>query len=111
MSKPNKRTPLQNKSGHKYFDLLAEALNSAGHDMRHTLKAEIDIPWTKESVKDFLFRPIMRAMFDVESTTELTTKQISEVYEVLNRHTAQKLGVSVDWPQDNSDLDAFMGDK
>lgn len=95
-----KRTQLQNKSGHKYFDMLAKELNEAGHDARHTLKEGIDIPWTKELIKDLLFRPIMKAMFDVESTAELTTKQMSEVYEVLNRHTSQKLGVSVEWPND-----------
>ena len=92
------RTPLQNASLHKYFDLLAEALNDAGQDMRRTLKESVDIPWSKDSVKDHLWRPIQEAMTSKESTTELETHEVSEVYQVLNRHTGEKLGVTVPFP-------------
>jgi len=80
--------------------MLAESLNDSGQDMRMVLKPEIEIPWTLESIKMLMFKPIAKAMFDVESTKDLDTKQISEVYEVLNRHTAEKLGVSVIWPHE-----------
>ena len=96
------RTPLQNRSLHKYCTMLAEELNNSGQDMRKTLKPEIEIPWTMESIKNLMFKPIIKAMFDVDSTTDLDTKQISEAYEVLNRHTAQKLGVSVIWPHEEN---------
>ena len=94
------RTNQQNKGLHKGCELLADALNDAGHDMKRTLKEEVDIPWNKETVKDYLFRPIMQAMFNKESTTELNTDEVSEVWRVLNRHTAQKLGVSVPFPSE-----------
>jgi len=94
-----KRTLQQNKSLHKYCDLLAIALGDSGQDMRKVLKPEVEIPWTQDNVKEFMFKPIMSAMFpDIESTTDLDTVQIQHVYETLNRHTAQKLGVSVPWP-------------
>ena len=80
--------------------MLADSLNESGQDMRKTLKPEIEIPWTMESIKNLMFKPIIKAMFGVDSTKELNTKQISEAYEVLNRHTASKLGVSVVWPHD-----------
>lgn len=96
------RTPLQNRSLHKYCDMLACDLNDAGLDMRKTLKPEIDIPWTMENVKNLMFKPIIAAMFGVESTKDLNTKQISEAYEVLNRHTSEKLGVSVIWPHEEN---------
>ena len=95
-----KRTLTQNKSLHRYFALLAEALNDSGQDMRTTLKPGIEIPWGSESIKNLMFKPIIKAMFDVDSTKDLDSKQISEAYEVLNRHTAEKLGVSVIWPHD-----------
>ena len=95
---PN-RTRKQNKSMHKYFELLAEALNDAGYDMKKVLKPEIDIPWTKESVKSHLWKPIQEAMFDKEHTSDTDTVEPSAVYETLNRHTSEKLGVSVPWPQ------------
>jgi len=82
----------------KYFELLAIALNDAGLDQRAVLKPSIEIPWTKHSIHDQLWCPIQGAMTGEESTTKLSTTEISDVYEVLNRHTAGKLGVSVEWP-------------
>ncbi len=78
--------------------MLAEKLNDSGQDMRKTLKPEIDIPWSMETIKELMFKPIIKAMFNVDSTTELDTKQISEAYEVLNRYTQSKLGVGILWP-------------
>ena len=73
----DQRTLQQNKAAHKYFELLAESLNDAGLDMKKTLKPEIDIPWSKESVKEYLFKPVAEAMFHIEHTADLDTKQIS----------------------------------
>ena len=83
---------------HKYFELLADALNSAGLDMRKTLKPEIDIPWGKDSVKDHLWRPIQIAMTGKESTTEIDKLQPSDIYAVLDRHLSEKFGIHVEWP-------------
>jgi len=93
-----KRTLKQNEALHKYFELLAIALNDAGLDMKKVLKAEIDIPWTKISVKDHLWRPIQKAMLDKHSTTEASTVDYTAIYETLNRHMSAKFGVSVAWP-------------
>ena len=92
------RTAQQNKALHKYFALLADALNAAGLDMRATLKPEIDIPWTEYAVKDHLWRPIQDAMLGKESTTKLETPEVSEVYEVLSRHLGQRFGIHVPFP-------------
>lgn len=80
--------------------MLAGALNDSGQDMRKTLKPELEIPWTMENIKNLMFKPIIKAMFDVDSTKDLDSKQISEAYEVLNRHTSSKLGISVIWPHE-----------
>ena len=96
-----KRTIKQNKAMHKYFAMVAEALNESGFDMRKTLKASIDIPWTPESVKNHLWRPIQEVMLNIESTSELDSADPSEVYNVLSRHLATKLGVSVPWPHND----------
>jgi len=98
------RTKLQNKSLHKYFTLLAEALDDAGLDMRAVLKPEIEIPWTGDSIKEQMARPIIKAMFNFDSTTELDTKQIQEFYKVLDRHTSEKLGVHIEWPSDEAPM-------
>ena len=70
------RSELQNASMHLYFRMLADAFNLAGLDMKKTLKPEIDIPWSSDRVKEFLWRPVQEAMLNKESTTELTTREL-----------------------------------
>lgn len=92
------RTISQNKALHKYFTLLSEELNQAGYDMRRTLKQSVSIPWTPENVKDYLWRPIQEAYLNKESTTELTTKDIDVVYDIVNKHLGETTGVTVVFP-------------
>lgn len=92
------RTINQNSALHKYFEQLAEALNSAGLDMKRTLKAEVDIPWEKNTVKQFLWKPVQREQLGKERTRDLTTKEVSKVYETLNRYLGEKHGVTVMFP-------------
>lgn len=98
MDKEKIRTDKQNRALHLYFTHLAEALNENGLDMRKTLKPSIEIPWTPKTVKDYLWRPIMKAQVMKESTTELTTKEIDLVFDTLNRHLSEKFGLSVLFP-------------
>lgn len=92
------RTITQNKALHKYFSLLSKALNDAGYDMKKTLKPEAEISWSEGMVKEYLWRPIQKAMLGKESTAKLETKEVSEVYSQLSRHLSQKLGISVPFP-------------
>ena len=34
------------------------AWNDAGLDMRHTIREDVDMPWTQSSVKEYLWRPL-----------------------------------------------------
>ena len=92
------RTKQQNKALHKYFEIVAETLNNAGLDMRVVPKEEIEIPWSKETIKDFLWRPIQRAYLQKRSTTQLDTKDIDEIYDILTKHLGEKFGVFVEFP-------------
>lgn len=97
----DQRTDKQNKALHKGFALLAHGLNDAGYEMKSVLAAKaVDVPWTDASIKEVLYRPIMVAMFNKHSTTELDTKEISEVWEVLNRHLGENFGVILPFPSD-----------
>ena len=71
--------------------------------MRKVLKPEVEIPWTKENVHKFMWKPVQELLFDINSTTELETKQVSEVYETLNRHTAKR-GVSIPFPSKEEEM-------
>ena len=92
------RTNKQNKALHLMYEHLAQKLNESGWDMKKTLKQEIDIAWTKESVKEYLWRPIMEAMLKKESTKDLTTKDIDQVMDTLTRYLGDRLGIQVDFP-------------
>lgn len=98
------RTIQQNKALHLYFQMVAESLNEAGLDMRKVLKPAIDIPWSKESVKEFMWKPIQNIQLRKKSTTELTTKDIDIVFDTLNRHLGEKLGIHIPFPS----LDAII---
>lgn len=98
--KSKQRTLTQNSALHLFFDLLAETLNDAGFDMKKTLKPEIDISWNRDMVKEYLWRPIQKAMLGKESTTELTKLEVGQVYETLNRFLGEKFAIHVSWPHD-----------
>lgn len=94
-----KRTLTQNSALHLYFRMLADALNDAGLDQRKTLKPNVEIPWNEAAIKELIWRPIQLAVVSKESSAELTTSEVQEVYEVLNRHLANRFGITVAWPE------------
>lgn len=83
--------------------MVAEALNDAGFDIEKTLsKYNVDIPWTKESVKTLMWKPVQKSMYAKASTTELDRgHEITAVYEVINRFLG-KLGIHVPFPHEDS---------
>jgi hypothetical protein len=89
------RSEKQNSALHLFFEQLAEMLNDAGLDQRKVLKPSIEIPWTKDSIKEQLWRPIQKAYLEKRSTTELLTTDIDKIYDILNRHLSEKFGVSL----------------
>lgn len=93
------RTSKQNAALHVYFELLAIELNDAGLSMMKVLKPSAEIAWSANSIKQFLWGPIMKALLDKQSTTQLNTGEVSQVYDTLNRHLGEKFGISVTFPQ------------
>ena len=91
------RTTQQNRAFHKYIALLAKALADSGHDMRTLITVEITP--TPENVKATIVHEIMTKLYpDITSTAELNTEQINTLYEVINRATAEKLDINIDFP-------------
>ena len=78
--------------------MLAESLNNAGLDVKKTMAQDVEIPWTETLIKELIWRKVQLAMFDINSTAKLDTTQISQVYDVINRHISQTHGVSVIFP-------------
>lgn len=99
-----KRTLRQNRAMYLYFELLSEAFNSAGIDMRTLIEDDIDIPFTPETVKSHLWVPVQKAYLEKTSTTELETKDIPMIYDILNKHIGERTGIYVEFP--NRDYNA-----
>jgi hypothetical protein len=93
-----KRTLSQNKSLHLMFEQLANELNDNGLDVRSTLKEDIEIPWNSYLIKELIWKKVQKAQLGKESTTQLTTKEINQVFEVIARHLAQKFGIVIEFP-------------
>lgn len=98
-----KRTPDQNKSIHKYYELLAEELNNAGYDMRVFLEEapKLNIPWTKESIKE-MWRIVQIAMTGKESTADLDSTEVDKIYKVLDSRVSEITGVHIEFPSEES---------
>jgi len=92
------RTKRQNKSLHLYYDFVALALNSSGLDMKKTLDPGMSIAWTPVSVKECLWKPFQKAKFEKESTTELSTVEIQDVFEELSKYLSENFDIVIEWP-------------
>ena len=94
------RTMTQNKALHLWFRFLAETLNDAGLDMRTVIREDVDIPWTGPAVKEYIWRPVQKALQQKDSTTEANRTDYTAVREVIARHLGERFGVQVpEWPQ------------
>uniref|UniRef100_A0A6H1ZFN4 Uncharacterized protein n=1 Tax=viral metagenome TaxID=1070528 RepID=A0A6H1ZFN4_9ZZZZ len=92
------RTLSQNNALHLYCQLLSQELNLSGWDMKKLIRKEVDIEWTPYSVKEYLWRKIQIELFGKKSTAQLTTDEVSRVYENLNRIIGERTGVFVEFP-------------
>lgn len=87
------RTNLQNRALHLYFEHVANALLEVGYDYVYCNPFDgelIHVPFTKDLVKNYIWRPLQEKMFEVESTTKLTTKMIDDILTVLSSWLGEK---------------------
>lgn len=96
--KKMQRTSQQNRALHKYLGMLADRFNDAGLDMKKVLKPEVDIAWTTENAKKYIWKPIQKALLNKDHTADLSTDEVTQVYETINRHVAEKFGITEPFP-------------
>lgn len=92
------RTEKQNNAMHLWFRQMAEELNNAGYSATHPFNEEIEVPFTEVLVKEMLYKPIIKAMYDKKSTTGLSGRQLSEAAEVLIRWLVEHKEILVPFP-------------
>jgi hypothetical protein len=101
------RTNSQNRALHLWCELVAQTLNDAGMEMVVNVPDKTrkpwEVPWTKTSVKEQIWRPVQIAMTEKESTTEAERIEYNLVYEAISRRFAQSFGLVLPlWPDKES---------
>ena len=87
--------PKQRNALHKWLEMVADTLNESGLDMRVVLKQHVPIRWTKSSAKEYLYKPLLEALTDKESTEEQTTTDPDEIVDILTKHLGEKFGLEL----------------
>lgn len=94
----NSRTLKQNRALHLFFRFISNELNELGIEFNYQgLNGDYSTRYTENIVKNFIWRPIQVALFDIESTTKLNSEQINEIIDVLICWFSNK-GVHLDFP-------------
>ena len=93
-----KRSLQQNNAMWLYWKNLADAFNDAGLDMKKVLNDEVDIPWNEDLIKEHIWGKIQELLVGHTKTSKLESKQVSEIYDIVNRRVAQNHGVNVPFP-------------
>lgn len=97
--KQHTRSSRQNNAMHMWFRQIAEELNDSGQWARHPFSDSFEIPFTDILIKEMLYKPIIRSMYDKTSTGKLTVRELSEAAEVLVRWLSEHKNIYVPFPQ------------
>ena len=98
------RTPQQQKAIEVFCHNVADALNDAGFDLKAVLKRKrIPVPCTQPNIKENVFKPIEKALFNKTSTTQLTTGEVTEVYDVMNKWLGEQFEIHVPFPSEEEE--------
>lgn len=94
------RSSQQNRALHKYFKFVSDELNELGLEFNYQglMVDNLSSRYTPNIVKEFIWRPIQIALFDIESTRKINTKQINEIVDVITKFFSDR-GVLVEFPR------------
>lgn len=91
------RTLTQNAALHKYCKMVADELNEQGQDFRIFIKAGYPVKFSQELVKEYVWRPVQKALTGNESTIDPKTHEYGEIYDCVNLKLGEH-GIHIPWP-------------
>ena len=88
----NNRSTKQNSALHLFYTFISSELNELGLQYQYTgiTGNTFELPYTDKLVKEFIWRPIQLALFNIKSTKKIDTKQMNEVMDVIINFFAEK---------------------
>ena len=109
-NKPITRSTAQNRSLHLYFSFISNELNELGIQYQYTgiSGKTFELRYTSDLVKNFIWRPIQMSMFNKKSTTQLTTKEMNDIIDVITNFFAER-GIVLDFPSMDTLIDKDNG--
>ncbi len=98
------RTSKQNRAMYLFFEFIADELNDKGmYFSRDFFKAEFESEWNGDMVKELIWKPVQKILFNKDKTSELKTDEFSKIVEMLQANFAKK-GVNLNFPS----IDYFL---
>lgn len=93
------RTSQMNRAFHLLLSQVAKEMQAQGIDQRTVLTdlKGYDVPVTDTFLKE-VWRSIMVTMFRKTSTTQLTTKEMKDCYDVFQKFVAENYNLEAPWP-------------
>ena len=90
------RTLTQNSAMWLYLDHVARAFNDNDISIEMVLKP--DITWDSKGIKLLLWDKVMEAQIGKVTTTKLTTTEVTEIYDIMNKVISMKTGIHIPFP-------------
>lgn len=91
-------TRQQRKALELYFDFIAKEHQNLGLTFNYeVIGLSFELPFTRVIVREQIWKPIQKALFDIDSTKELDTKMIDTIIDVFNKYLSEK-GCFVPFP-------------
>jgi predicted regulator of amino acid metabolism with ACT domain len=82
------RTIAQNRALWKWLSEIANKLNNENLYITNIIKSEVE--WNKDSVKNIIFDPVMKALYNKKSSTELQKKDFDLIIDNIVNIFAKK---------------------
>jgi hypothetical protein len=94
------RSSLQNRALHLYCSQVAVFFNEIGYEFTHNsiIGLPISSIWTMILVKEKVWKAQQMKMYGIESTTQLTTEQINNIYDAINLTISTYMGEHLPFP-------------
>ena len=95
----NTRSSQLNRAMHLYYTFISSELNGLGLEFEYTglMIKGLSSRYTPLIVKEFIWRPIQIAMFDITSTKDMNSNQINEIIDVIVSYFGNK-GINLQFP-------------
>jgi hypothetical protein len=97
------RTLRMNRAFHLWLSLSAQALRDGGFTLKQILESIPEVEMTPVAMKE-IWRQIQVTMTGKTSTVELTTKELQEVWEIVNREILLKRGIVIPFPSSDPQI-------